>query len=122
MAITYAFEPGNNLGVITCSGEVTMEDRHVFISKIIDEDLHPNGANILINVSDVKNAPSPSEVPFVSWQIERLKGKGVRRVAILNTAAGHLTISHFIALQVGIDSVKTKVFMFESQAREWLNA
>ena len=122
MAITYTYEPQNNIGIIKCSGEVTIEDRYACIGQMIHQGCHPKGTNILINVSLVDNSPSPSEVSKISRLIERFEEIGVRRVAILNTTAGHLTISHFVAFQVGTGAVKTKVFMLESKAREWLNS
>lgn len=122
MAISYTYEPHNSLGVITCSGEVTIQDRYNCIYQIIHQGCHPKGTNVLINVSLADNYPSPSEVLKISQLIERLREIEVRRVAILNTTAGHLTISHFVAFQVGANTVKTKVFTLENQAREWLNS
>lgn len=122
MPFTYDVEPENGLLCIRGQGYSSMEDRHACVNRIMHDQTVDSRLNVLINVDHVSNSPSPADIGSIAALIEKLHSKCKGRVAIVNSAVGHVTISNIISFSVANEGDRVKAFYAEAEARKWLRS
>jgi hypothetical protein len=120
MPFDYAYEPENRLLTITGKGDVSLEDRYDCVRRMMSDKSADKESNILINVCEVTNKPSSDDIPAIVSLIMRLRTRYGGRIAILNTVAGHVTLTNLIALSADIDDGKVRAFLSDTEALKWL--
>jgi hypothetical protein len=120
MALSYTFEPQNHLIVITGTGGVALEERVDLVNRILSDRTLPSESSILIDVRRVAPPPSSDDLSRIGFLIQRLQSRFGARIAILNAAVGHVTLSHLIACRADGEVGEVQAFVSESEAREWL--
>jgi len=121
MSFDYTVDTENQLITITGLGHASMEERYACVQRMLNNRSIGSEHNILINVCQVINAPLPGDIDSIVSLIERLQSKFKGRVAILNTAAGHVTFTNLITLSAHCGPDIVRAFLSENEAREWLS-
>jgi hypothetical protein len=106
--------------VITGTGRVAFEERFVCVNQILADRTIPDESAVLIDVSRVVPPPSTDEIPRIGFLIQRLQLRFRARIAILNAAVGHVTLTHLIAYWADGRIGEVQAFVCEREAREWL--
>ena len=122
MAVAYSYDEQTHILRIVGEGIVNLSDRVDLVFRILADPLLPAWAALLVNVSEVKNAPTPEEVRVIGILIDRLCSRFNGRTAIVNVTVGHVAISHMAALSAYNASDNVRVFSSEVAATEWLLA
>ncbi len=116
----YGVDP--KYGVLRFTGhpDSSFEDRVKSIADMIaDADL-PKDAQVLMELSAVKSAPSIQELEAVRLLVYRIQNRFHGKVAIVNSRVGHHTLSIIAALWTSNEGCKA--FTAERDALFWLNA
>ncbi len=120
MPFDYTIDPANQLITITGTGPATLQERIDCVKRMMNDQSIAGEFHILIDVCRVSNSPSSGDIRSIVSLIELLLVKFKGRVAILNTHAGHVTVTHLIALSAVSGPDDVRAFMAEEEAREWL--
>ncbi len=122
MPFSYRVEPENRLLYIQGDGHASLEERYHCVNQIMtDRSITPN-LHVLINVCQVSNIPSTDDIGPIVSLVERLQSKFRGRVAIVNGAVGHVTVTNLISLSANCGHDKVRPFFSEDEAREWLRS
>lgn len=101
---------------LVCLGVVTIEERVECVRQMIADTSLANPSNIVVDVTQVKNLPTIDDTRKIEFLIGHLCQHFHGRVAILNTVAGHTTVSHIVSIGVGGNC---KTVGNRQQARDW---
>ena len=105
---------------IVGSGVISLEDRARFVMAMSEDGALLRSAPILIDINGIANTPATHDLPFIAALIDRLLSRFGRRVAILNSVAGHVTMSPLVAFATLAGKNAEQVFSAEAAALEWL--
>lgn len=110
MALEYSYRSDVELVTIEGRGNVTMDDRAIFVQRIMNDLCLPEKASVLINVTSVTNPPSTEEARQIGVLVEKLLARFGRRLAIVNVTLVDLCFSHMVKLSVAEGYDRLRVF------------
>ncbi len=120
MPLSTTYDAAASVIRITGHGPVSMEDRREFINRLCANAEYQENSDILVNVTSVTNAPAGSEFVEISRLVLRLRSRFQGRIAIVNAQAGHITVSHLVALSADLAEEFVRVFTSETEALLWI--
>lgn len=118
MSLEYGYEPQDSLVVIRGAADVTMAERLTIVEKIVTDSSLPTSASILIDVTEVDRANESPDIEAYTDLVRRLRARFRGRIAIVNSAVGHMMVSYLVAL--AIDDSSVRAFVSQHDARPWL--
>lgn len=120
MPLSYVYDASRRTTALTATGRVTMQDRYDLVLRALDDQGLASGeSSFLIDVSGVDAAPVEEDVGAIAAMLRLLRARFGGRVAILNTSAGHATVSVLVAL-TAMAPDHIQAFTAEHEARAWL--
>lgn len=122
MALEYSFDASARLIRIVGRGAVSVESRVHLVRGLLGDTALPAVASVLIDVSEVTNAPDADDVRTIGMLIERMITRFRGRVAVVTASVGHVTLSHLVSLSVGDGVSGAQSFTSQSAARAWLES
>jgi hypothetical protein len=120
MPFDYTVDTKNHIITIMGEGHESMKERNDCINRMMHDQSIDGRHHVFIKVCEVLNNPSIEEMHSIVTLIEKLHSKFGGRVAILNTAIGHVTITELIALSACCGANNVRAFLSEKEVREWL--
>lgn len=123
MPIDYQYDPVGRFIRLAGRGDVSMGDRADCLSRLVRDSAMPEGAGVLIDVSEESEAsrPTDEELVLATTLIRVLRTRFRGRIAIFNPRNGHATLIHVIAILTEQGSGPgVQAFLDERSAREWL--
>lgn len=118
MACEYEYVPQDALVVLRGEGTVSMSERLAIVEQILADPVLPVAASVLIDVTDVDRSNETPDIEAITSLVQKLRLRFRGRVAIVNSAVGHMLVSYLVAL--AIDDPNVKAFVSNTEARPWL--
>ena len=120
MALDISYDDASGLLRIVGSGVVTMEDRRKCFGHIFSAPEYAAARHVLINASEITNAPMDGDMPGMVNIVKSVRSRFPGRMAIVNSRAGHVTVSNIIAISSDPVDLSVKVFFTEGDALVWI--
>lgn len=122
MPIAYEFDQSLALINVKATGYVTVDDRAEFVAVVLaDMDL-PGEAPVLIDVSEIANAPSVGDTPKMAKLVEVPAARFKSRIAYYATGVGIVTPYVLASAQVEDHLAVARTFTNRNEAITWLKA
>lgn len=120
MALDLTYDDASAMLTISCSGVVTLEDRIECFRHVFSAPEYAALRHLLVNVSEVTNAPMDGDLAGVINVLKGVRARIPGRIAVVNSRAGHVTISNLIAMSADPVDLSVKVFLAEEGALTWI--
>lgn len=118
MAYEFGYEPQDALVVIRGSGVASMPERLAVLERILADPSLPATASVLIDVTEVDRSTETPDIEAITNLVRKLRDRFRGRIAIVNSAVGHVMVSYLVAL--AIDDSSVRAFVSQTEARPWL--
>ena len=124
MPLTYSLDFEQKLVTIIGTGDVTMKERHAAVNELMNHAAPDGHWHCLLLVSGITNHLQADEIFEAGFLLNRLKSRFYGRLAIVDTRAGHVTLTNLVAMtatNMGADNT-LRSFMSKDAARIWLHS
>ncbi len=118
MGYEYRYEPQDALLIIRGSGAVSMAVRLAIVEQILSDPSLPATASVLIDVTEIDRTNESPDIDTIANLVRKLRSRFRGRVAIVNSAVGHVMVSYLVAM--AMDDSGVRAFTRNTEARPWL--
>ena len=122
MPISYQFDQAKVLLEVFATGTISVADRATFVASALEDNDLPAELPILIDVSELQNAPSVSDVPRMARLVEILAARFKSRVAYFVTGVGIVTPYMLASQEVREHLAEARTFVNRHDAISWLRS
>ena len=116
MGLSYSHDPVSCVLRIVGEGPISIKDRIDFFAELQAD------KSLIVTVSDITTTPTIQDVGAIAGFAGQLLARFSGKLAIVNSRAGHVTISHIVGMRADDGSDRVRVYMSDEAALTWIKS